>query len=93
MQDKRIEENGEPSRTHQQKPTTNLSGTSKFPAAEKVIGETKDDGTKYGLGVFCLFKEGELQIGSIPESDQLLFNRSEKLSTHDSFKAKIIYTE
>ena len=46
----------------------------------------------YGLGVFCLFKEGELQIGWIPESDQLLFNRIEKLSTHDSFKAKIIYS-
>ena len=65
-----------------------------------VIGEIKDVivrktlayGTKNGLGVFCLFKEWELQIGWTPESDQLLFNRIEKLSTHDSFKAKIIYS-
>ena len=49
----------------------NFSGTSKFRGARDVVGESGKQGvlqrtlaygTKYGIGVFCLFETGEQQM-------------------------------
>lgn len=77
-----------------------VSGTSKFSAAEKIIEEeslnkevfirkTLAYGTRYGLGVFCLFSEGDVQIGWVPEKDQVLYKKIEALSTLPNCQAKI----
>ena len=60
----------------------NISGTSKFPAAQTIVRKEKTPpvllretlayGTKHGMGVFCLFNTGEEQIGWVPEKDQKL---------------------
>ena len=47
-------------------------------------------GNKYGLGFFFLFEEGERQIGWIPERDQIVFQRVEKLLAQDGFQANIV---
>lgn len=77
-----------------------VSGTSKFSAAEKIIGQvslnkevlirkTLAYGTRYGLGVFCLLGEGDVQIGWVPEKDQVLYKKIEALAELPNFHAKI----
>ena len=71
----------------------NISGTSKFPAAQTIVRkertppvllrETLAYGTKYGMGVFSLFNTGEEQIGWVPEKDQ-------KLTVGDAFTKVVI---
>lgn len=60
----------------------NISGTSKFPAAQTIVRKEKTPpvllretfayGIKYGMGVFCLLDTGKEQIGWVPEKDHKL---------------------
>ena len=77
----------------------NLSGTSKFPAAQAIVRESQKPqvtlrealayGTYYGVGVFCLLKTGEEQIGWVPEKDQRLLEDVRKACLLPKFLAKI----
>ena len=55
-----------------------ITGTSKFSAARKVVGETRKEvilrrtlafGSQYGIVVFCLTEAGEQQIGWVTGKD------------------------
>ena len=59
-----------------------ITGTSKFSAARKVVGETRKEvilrrtlafGSQYGIVVFCLTEAGEQQIGWVTEKDPCNF--------------------
>ena len=77
----------------------NLCGTSKFPAAQTVVREAQKPqvtlretltyGTKYGVGVFCLLKTGDEQIGWVPEKDQRLLEDVRKACLSPTFQVKI----
>ena len=77
----------------------NISGTSKFPAAQTIVRKEKTPpvllretlayGTKYGMGVFCLFNTGEEQIGWVPEKDQKLLEDVRKAYQLPKFRVRI----
>ncbi|KAL9977825.1 hypothetical protein ACROYT_G015277 [Oculina patagonica] len=78
----------------------NVSGTSKFPAAKEAVGLTQKEvsvrrtlayGTKYGIGIFCMFNSGEEQIGWVPEKHGE-FQKLEKLCDKTNFRAVITTT-
>ena len=53
------------------------------------LRETLAYGTKYGVGVFRLFKTGEEQIGWVPEKDQRLLEDVRKACLSPKFQVKI----
>ena len=82
------------------KVTINISGTSKFAEAKQVVDAKQQPrqfliqktivcGSKYGLGVFTLFRNGEKQIGWIPEKDQEMFKRVEEMMDNPTFHVSL----
>jgi len=79
----------------------NVSGTSKFAGARKVLGQIGKEvfvrrtlayGTSFGIGLFCLTDEGEQQIGWVPEKDQAILDVVGKACELPNFHVKIYNT-
>ena len=58
-------------------------------ASHLFIRKTFVCGSKYGLGIFGLFPNGEKQIGWIPEKDKRVFNIVERMAQHENFNVKL----
>ena len=58
-------------------------------AKEVSLRETLVYGTRYGIGVFCLTKEREEQIGWVQEKEQSLFDAIGMAYNLPNFRAKI----
>ena len=53
------------------------------------LRRTLAHGTTYGTGVFCLTKEGEQQIGWLPENNQAVLDVVRQTHCLPGFRAKI----